>query len=504
MKCKQIWKTVASCLLAALLFPGCSDEEGGGTAVEENRYRTLTITINSRDAAEPATKAEEVYPNVGDSEYERHIEQYWLVILKQSETGTGEFLVDRVITDGDDDYVAPTNSPDNSQTTLDVEVEIDKTYKFYALANLDGLENSTEIINTINGLEQGDSFSPETLNATMKDMSAYHSDEGGSYIPMTSYGYEQEITETTDKLEGDGIALIRLLGKVELSVLNETSKEVKVSDLTMRSFRTEGNIFLFPYDVTGQTEYLLDPEQSEILSPTFPEQGTTTGVLDFVTDEVTVPANTDYFFPSQFINETGEIGQDFEIVATVDGTERKPENITASFLRRNDWLKIPVLIAPVSGTIEIKQQHMPIGGLPTTIGFQANEPVIPITWVTQRHAGEIEVSYTLDIEPVDGEQLFTNPAIIYESLTGTPSGAVISSNGAINGHKLILNEEDGIDLISDGLLSGSFTVTTQELAGETSATIDLSLVIAEEGSTLTPDTRTLTIPYKIMITNGEE
>ena len=298
--------------------------------------------------------------------------------------------------------------------------------------------------------------------------------------------------------------MIRLLGRVELSVLNETSKEVKVSDLTMRSFRTEGNIFLFPYDVTGQTEYLLDPEQSEILSPTFPEQGTTTGVLDFVTDEVTVPANTDYFFPSQFINETGEIGQDFEIVATVDGTERKPENITASFLRRNDWLKIPVLIAPVSGTIEIKQQHMPIGGLPTTIGFQANEPVIPITWVTQRHAGEIEVSYTLDIEPVDGEQLFTNPAIIYESLTGTPSGAVISSNGAINGHKLILNEEDGIDLISDGLLSGSFTVTTQELAGETSATIDLSLVIAEEGSTLTPDTRTLTIPYKIMITNGEE
>ncbi len=505
MKYKQIWKTAAACLMAAAMLPGCSDEEGGGTTNPEDKYRTLVVSFGPLDSAEPVgTRAGEEDlddPDFEESdEYERHIDQYWLVMLKESEAGTGNFLVERVIKPGDEEYVTSTNPAQDSDTELTVEVEIGQTYRFYALANLDGLANAEEVKGKIEGLKQGDSFSPESLNAEMKPMSAYHSGEGGSYIPMTSYGYTQEILDNTERLE-DPIALIRLLGKVELSIQNETENPITVNGLTMKSFRTTGDIFLFPYDVTGTTQYLLDPLQSEILTPTFPEIGTTNGVLDFVDNATTVEAHKTQSFPAQFINETGEIGHDFEIIATIGSTERKPENITASFLRRNDWLKIPILIAPVNGLIEINQQHMPIGGIPTSIGFKANEPVVPITWVTQRHAGEIEVTYTITIDNVDGEAIFTNPTLVYDGGTQRDSEATITTDA----DNLILDEVITLNPSTTNKLSGSFSVTTQELVKTTTATIDLSLVIAEtlnEGESYTPDSKMLTIPYTIVITNG--
>ena len=52
MKYKQIWKTAASCLVAALMFPSCSDDEGGGGDVQDDRYRTLMITLEAMPPVE--------------------------------------------------------------------------------------------------------------------------------------------------------------------------------------------------------------------------------------------------------------------------------------------------------------------------------------------------------------------------------------------------------------------------------------------------------------------
>ena len=96
MKYKQIWKTAASCLVAALMFPSCSDDEGGGGDVQDDRYRTLMITLNSLGSPEMGTRAETVTPDEPDDFDEHFISRYWLLVLKQ-DAESKEFKVDRVI-----------------------------------------------------------------------------------------------------------------------------------------------------------------------------------------------------------------------------------------------------------------------------------------------------------------------------------------------------------------------------------------------------------------------
>lgn len=64
--------------MAAVMLPGCSDEEGGGTTNPEDKYRTLVISINSRSNAEPVgTRAEKdpITDQENDEPYERHIDK---------------------------------------------------------------------------------------------------------------------------------------------------------------------------------------------------------------------------------------------------------------------------------------------------------------------------------------------------------------------------------------------------------------------------------------------
>ena len=309
---KHIAAVATSLLLLLSLFPSCSEDDGGG--VEVDKYRTLVITLNSLEGALPVTRAEDVTTGENDTQYERHIDKYWLVMLKQSETGTGEFLVDQVIDPESPKYTKPSNTGLNSETELEVEVEIGKTYKFYALANLDGLQNGEDIIEQIEGLKQGNPFDPASLAVKVKEMSAYHDGEGGSYIPMTSYGYEQTITENTHRLD-KSIELIRLIGKVTLTVKNlSKDNEITLESLSMGDFRTEGNIYLFPYDVNKGTQILLQTNIDDTYNPTFPnnEEGKHTPTT-FAEDKI-IEKGEDWLTAGrrEMFEETGAI--DIEIV----------------------------------------------------------------------------------------------------------------------------------------------------------------------------------------------
>ena len=493
------------------MFPSCSDDEGGRGDVQDDRYRTLMITLNSLGSPEMGTRAENdvVNPDYDDEFDEHFISRYWLLVLKQ-DAESKKFKVDRVIDSEDPEYIVPDNTNDNSETELGVEVEVGQTYRFYALANLDGLANGDDVIAAINALKAGDPFYPtkilsatdQTIYATVKDMSKYPKD-GQSYIPMTSYGYDETITSSTTRLTDDegkpeSIALIRLVGKATVSIDNLTGKAVKLSSLTMQPMR-KGDIFLFPYDVAADTRYLLDEEMSEIYPPAFGESKGEPYDIEFVENEVSIPANTkkeDIVY--SYLPETSwDDNADLTVTSKVTDRNPYPQSIHTSFVRRNDWIRIPMQITPITAEFTVKQEHMPIGGIPAEIGFPAYEVNIPIISCTTDHAGKVTITYTIK----DEEKLFTSPTISYRPAEFDPTAEYTHATILKNDNDVLyeLTEGDEIYLSGDGTLTGTLELTVQELANTSSAQVQLLIVIAESGET-GPDSKRLAIPYTINLT----
>ena len=540
MKYKQIWKTAASCLVAALMFPSCSDDEGGGGDVQDDRYRTLVVTINSRSNAEPVGTradlegpAENEITTEADKEYERTIMSWWLIILKKSTTGTDEYTVERVLsseggtTTDPEEYFSTTNDTnDRFDTSIDVELEVDQTYRFYALANLEGLKNAETVIENINSLKKDKTFDLTSLNAQLKDMPAYHDGEGGTYIPMSSYGYEQYVDENTSKLKED-IELIRLIGKVTLEVRNKTGKDLTLKKLQMGQFRSAGDIYLFPWDVNGKS-YLLLRETGKLNNiegniPKFPTSSTEEDFTSttFYSDEtgMSIPQYDDskeetgakYFM--YYVNETYNTkASDPELQIMVETNPKRNENEKPSgfsFVRRNDWLQIPVQITNVTTRIEFDQKHMPIGGLPESLEF--GKISVPIAYCRTTHGGDITVNFALT--EVSG--MGSNPQLSFYS--GSYEGGTEHYTSAIlrdNQNDILIHTPEDNDAApwldetenaipvtagqpAHGIIGqGSFTVTAQELAATTNgqAEIELRMVI-------TDGTQYMTIPYTIYITN---
>ena len=511
MKDTKIWKSAAALLFAALLLPACSDDDGGTTVTSGDGYATLVVTIGSRDAATATTRAteDETVTEEEDDDYERTVQHWWLVVERESDDGS--FVVDREVISSSnywnlDGVTATTPSGEDSEWQVGLTVEIGQTYKFYALANLDYLANGEEIVNTIESLQAGDDFNPALLEAEMKSMDQYTS-TSSTYIPMTSYGYEQYIDGTKTTLDDD-IALIRLLGKVTLEIRNSTSSEIKLYSLKMGDFRSGGNIFLFPYDVDNDTatEYLLKDNIADEYAPTFPENATETfSETTFTSSETEISANGSASF-SAYVNETGEGGSDFTITTSIPNRYDDPVASGFSFIRRNDWLKIPIQISDVTTKIEFDQQHMPIGGLPTSIDF--GEISIPIATCTTTHAGDITITFTAtSVNTLSNASLKFYTAgdsytagDIYTSavlLSNTPETSPILIDVPTDNNAPWITDDDALaayPLTQESNLSGSFTVTTQELATAGEAEIELTLVI-------TGDEGELVIPYTIVITN---
>ena len=517
MKYKQIWKTAAACLVAAVMLPGCSDEEGGGGESNEDKYRTLMITLNSLGSPEMGTRAENdvVDPDYDDSFDEHFISRYWLLVLKKD--AKDEFKIDRVIDSDDPEYVVPDNTNDNSETELGVEVEIGQTYRFYALANLDGLANGDDVIAAINALKAGDSFDPTkilsvtdqttVLYASVKDMDKYPKD-GQSYIPMTSYGYDQKIEPKTTELD-ESIALIRLIGKASATIENLTNETITLNALSMQQMRT-GDIFLFPYDVNkygtdGEPiRCLLQSSMSESYKPSFPASATGSPYsanFTILDEQQSIDANEKVEIAPIYLPETSwDDNADLTITADVSGRNPHPQTLHTSFLRRNDWLKIPIQITPVDATFEVNQQHMPIGGIPDKIEFKAYEANVPIVSCTTDHAGKITVTFSATV----GNNVLTDPVL----LTDADKAAISIERTGItvnqNEYDVLLKERNNLTT-STTEISGTLELTLQELSKPATAEVELLLVMVQKADRddadgIGPDDKRLAIPYTIKLT----
>ena len=408
-------------LLSLFLLPACSNEEDVPEVEPEAQYATMVISLGALDNSTPAyTRAVDDIANdiidsdYADSEYEHYIDKWWLVVLRKQTNGSYQF--DRFVTNN------PTanNAHENSETQISMELEINATYKFYAFANLGGLKDGgTGIINWIKSLSTSTTEDAIQAKAVeLQEMPNYNGGDNTAYIPMSSYGYTVTVSENNKSLS---IPLIRLLGKVSLEVTNATGKKVNVDKITMGKFRTTGEIYLLPYDVktgdNGKKGNLMvgKEDETKLLNPSFPTENEKEG-SDWVyepTEENSALAaeETDeknkqtYTF---YINETGNQNQakdgagDITLSLDVSGIERDPapQNTKFFFIRRNDLLKIPVLISNAKSKITIAQQHMPIGGLPTAL-FYGDGAIIADQKVELDHAGIVTIGYTL--ESVNGK-----------------------------------------------------------------------------------------------------
>lgn len=492
---------LSSLLLLAL--PACSDEEGGGEVLpEEEQYAKLVISLGSLDNATPVytkTVDDVTDPDKDDEEYERYIKDWWIVVMHDEK-------VEQVLSNEKGDQAVVIGG-DQNEHQVSVELLIDETYDFYAFANLP-TANQTYL----NNLAQGNTFDIKQTVAAI-DAKSYNSGTKatGPYFPMSSYKYPVTVQSNNPPLE---IPLIRLLGKVEVEITNSTNLEtLTVNGLTLNKFRTTGPIYLLPYDEAESkgTKNLLEEDMESSYVPLFPEleddeeEDFTPVTLITKENPASIAKGETGTFWS-YVNETNfmniETGlNNLQVTVDIDDRDDSPKDTNFDFIRRNDWLIIPLLISDAQTTITVQQQHMPIGGTLTYL-FEEGLTISNINIVTD-HAGDINIGYSVSATDATGLKYYEGGDVV---VTERYSSAVLveqtnnllidlpeanSDGGWQPGViEFTLNEDD------DNHMAGSFKVTAQELNYLGTATINLTLVVLVNGSEVV-------LPYTITLTNGK-
>ena len=533
----------AGWLLLLLLCVACSDEGGNnGPEIPEIQYARVTISLGTADNATPAfTKAGEdvnniIDDNAADEAYERQISDWWVVIVDQ------QGRVYRVLSNTKQDNWDTTENEDDNEHQIGVDLVIGQTYSFYAFANLNSLSEGDKLVQQINGLNANSDFSAFRKTAVsllaLEQYTTSDEETQKKTIPMSSYGKTQIVSENIS-LNQVELLLIRLLGKVSIEITNATGVDVTVHKLTMGKFRTAGSIYLFPYDAIDKDpdnpNLLVKKDDSEykLLNPSFPSNATATNgywayepnqgdPIPYSSPEEETNKKTYSFYINETAQENQANGTDDMKVSmdiTGEGIERdnSPKSTQFFFIRRNDWIKIPLLISKAETEITCKQQHMPIGGIPDAVTFNSGLTINDRT-LTTNHAGEITITY--ELKSINNQDDWTLQ--YYTAGSGTTAtsqycyATKISDNDVVP--FLLEPVEEKKDLLSwwinkDPKLAygfqlnpgvgntGSFTVTAQELSYKGEAKIKLNLVATRNTD---GQTQTIILPYTLTITNGKE
>ncbi|MDY3069487.1 MAG: hypothetical protein SOR57_07520 [Parabacteroides sp.] len=498
---KHIAAVATLLLLVLTLLPSCSDDEGGGPDIPEVEYAKLVISLGSLDNARPvATKAESINDK-DDNEYERYIEHWWLVVLHNN-------VVDQVLSDTKNNTANSVNDENNTHN-VEVELQVDETYDFYAFANLPDDNQSY-----LNGLEKGDKFEIAKSISSIDASKYYYNEDNkqhGSYFPMSSYKYSVKVNEGASV----EIPLIRLLGKISLSIQNSSNETIILKQVSLEKFRTDGEIYLLPYDAAkGEDTKLLEVTgtMQETYGPSFPGENETTITGSFTVKEMLndsetkeISAGKKLEFPNFYVNETrftsANSSKPLLISTDIEGRDDQPKETSFNFIRRNDWLIIPLLISDAKTTITIQQQHMPIGGIPSYV-FNKGLTLSNIN-VTLDHAGDIDISYSVSATGATGLKYYPGGEVVITEkycsavLEEQTNNLLIDLPGANNDGgwqpdkiEFELNHDDSKPL------EGSFKITAQELAYLGTASINLTLIVIINGSEVT-------LPYTITLTNGK-
>lgn len=508
----QMVAVALALLLTSLLLPSCSNEDGNSPELPENKLYTLTIHLQPSASYTPVTKAAGDEWEEEEDAYERKIEECWVVVL--DEQGNWKATVST------NDFNINNNHTD-SESSATVKLPIGK-YTLFAFANLNSLSDND--IGIIKELVDGKKSDGTPLTKTYLEAKAVSlKDKGlfkltdGKAIPMSSYATETTVQENQENTAT--LTLFRMLGKVAMTIDNQTGNSITLKSLSMGKFRN-GEILLIPYS-EGEITLNSLPETAiqEQLQPKFP-----TGITnkkEYV-ETITIPESGQTIKQNEklpymfYAFETGSDtnnNNEFEISIQVNDRGLSTKKIDYSFIRRNDWIKIPIIISNVQSTIKFLNARMPIGGLPPEVVFGEKDGVQilvdAVNTIDPTYAGPIDIEVTL--ESINSVQ---NPSILYTSDTaeGSARSTAILEN---NENGLLIDKTTGYPLVTDGANKVTFDVEAspsdnaaknkcyfrvwaQELGRNSSATIKLTL-LAEYG-TETPKRR-IEIPYTIIIQN---
>lgn len=515
---------MAAPLLWAL--PACSDNKGEEVLPQEERLYTVTLSLNPSTRGAVTRADEPPYWGTDDDpkleRYERYIDNCVVAIFQGGEwvaslsSGVGgEITIDN----------SGTVTTDNSTSVGTASVELPAgTYTFYAFANLTSLNIGKETAGTtlINELVTGKTSTGSTLTEDAlkekavslgNDLNRFNLDDD-IYIPMSSYG-ETKVLDSDASLV---ITLFRMLGKVTVEINNQTSGDLTLKSLEMGNFR-RGNIFLVPYG-SGKTslDNLTQNDEEDSFNPDLPDDmnaKTESRTLTIEEDQQKIAKDmkasfTFYEFETDVESQTKEGFGGSMWLATNIGRNNKPQELVDfSFMRRNDWLNIPVQILETDLETTITGSRMPIGGTPRTIEYPANGAFIPVLHHTVDYPGEITIGFTFSLDANEG---FGNVKFEFEpvqheaGLQYTEATLVDNANGLLydaTTQAALANGEITVTETATGGASATATMklTTQELAYEGTAKIDLTLVVSYmKGS----EPGKITVPYTITLTNGKE
>ena len=501
---------MAAPLLWAL--PACSDNKGEEVLPqEEERLYKLTISLQSSNNYAPVTKAGSESWDWAKEEnaYERAIEDCWIVIY-----------------DDDDQWVATATASDlnrNTQKdalnatevgTVTVELPVGQ-YTCYAFANLNNLSDGSEIIKQLKEGITKTALESMSVSLGEKASDFYLVEEGhGKTIPMSSYETEVSVGEETGNTVQ--VVLFRMIGKVEITVSNQTGKDLTLNGLSMGKFR-KGPIYLLPYTYDGGltlNDLIKDGDITNALMPQFPEGVKEDIYMHSVSlseggDNIETEKVKRYMFYAyetgvKSNNPSGDIGLTIKVNDRPEATETS----YFSFMRRNDWLKVPIVISNVKSTMKFETMRMPIGGTPKTFVYGEGSGiqflVDAVNVVDPEYVGPVKVTMTLESINV-GSTTISNLRIVDDNET-VASGHVSAATLTDNKAGLLIDAEDGtelsdatkisLDTAKDGK-SCSFSVWTQELSKESTAIITLNIVATYNGGSID-------IPYRIRIQNYEK
>ncbi len=530
----------ALCALSALLLSSfltaCGD--GGGNTPElpgEPRLCTVGIRLRAAGGMRPATKAAvagDPVPGTAweeDDEYERRMDR-WLVAAYDAE---GNYAGH---TEG-----AATGTDTGGDGAVDCSMELPEgRYTFFAFANWESLEGW-----------EADGFIPFIKKQTVEALEAYAvrvgdiddkfnrpADGAKKPVPMSSYGHPYTVSATAAAPTTDvlSIPLIRMIGKVRVEFRNGLLRDVEITDVTIGRFNDDRPVFWVPWKVGEYDHYLefadgfSDPYPHK--GPTFPDgnvsapTGKTYSLGPTADSPLTVPQTTgqDQGTPvSCYVNESmlGSANWTSNMTLSVSRryageggkvtTVEQPTDF--AFVRRNDLLEIPVLLSDIGATLSFGEVRLPIGVYPTTFEFGVENGVQILTPITYhvKSTGVLKVRYELNaVGAVGGDAGWQ---IRYPSQSAIGGMKYSSIQVLQNGSDLLVDPETNETLVNNSSLrfddtvseeskrSGSFTLRTQELGGDATATILLTLIVeyGAEGNR-----RDIEIPYTIHITNAPQ
>lgn len=344
-------KLIASALFL-LAFVSCSNETPDGPLAGETRLLNITFsTANDHNATE-----------------DEGIRTLKLVFVDEQNT-----IVE--IKDFSTDEIEADQAPILQGHITQLEIEA-SSKAVYAFANIDGNKNISDP-----ALQTGKVLDADII----AQIARYLNISKETPIPMSSYRYS--LPEKDGVLED--IVLYRMIAKVEVTITNQTTRDIQINELKLQSFQHR-DIYLLPYEGLQA----VTPEDNKI-PPQFPESSKTGNMYDLPLTSLQILLKPNKSEPAYFyVHETDLGDKPISIYAKIDNKEKTPSEPTQfTFVRRNDFLKIPLFVSDYTLNAKIKEERAPIGGYPYT-ALESRELTQDLTYKIQ-YGGKIEMELSL-------------------------------------------------------------------------------------------------------------